>query len=61
MRNKIILAALVALAACAQPGRDAPLVKMGNEPADARTSAKAQDNRAAAAGGSHAPGATRYQ
>ena len=62
MRNKVmLLAALAALAACAQTGRDAPQVKMGNEPIDARASVKAQDNRPAAAGGSHSPGSTRYQ
>ena len=62
MRKKIsLIAALVALAACAQPGRDTPRVKMGNEPTDARASVKAQDNRPAAAGGSHSPGSTRYQ
>lgn len=64
MRNKMILfAALVAVAACAQSGRDVRQVKMGHEPADARASAKAQDNRASAAAGSgsHAPGSPRYQ
>lgn len=63
MRNKIILLALAAIAACAQTGRDAPQVKMGNEPTDSRASVKAQDSRTAAAGGSgsHAPGSPRYQ
>ena len=61
MRKIILLAAFVAIAACAQPGRDAPQVKMGNEPTEARAGVKAQDNRPAAAGGSHSPGSTRYQ
>ena len=64
MVNKIVLfAALLAIAACAQPGREVPPVKMGNESNDSRTSVKAQDSRAAAAGGSgsHAPGSPRYQ
>ena len=64
MRNKIILvAALVTVAACAQPGRDVPQVRMGNEPATPSASVKAEDNRASAAAGSssHAPGSPRYQ
>ena len=64
MRNKIILlVALLAVAACAQTGSDAPQVKMGNEPTDARASVNAEDNRALAGAGSssHGPGSPRYQ
>jgi hypothetical protein len=64
MRNKIVLwAAVLATAACAQPGRETAPVRMGNESTDSRASVKAQDSRAAAAGGSgsHAPGSPRYQ
>ena len=64
MRNRIVLvAALLTIAACAQTGRDAPQVRMGNEPADARASVRAEDNRASAGAGSssHGPGSPRYQ
>jgi hypothetical protein len=64
MRTKILLvAALIAVAACAQTGRHTPQARMGNEPADARASAKAEDNRALAGAGSsaHGPGSPRYQ